>query len=185
MTLGCLSKRLHGASHTILDLGRNQHALALHVPIGRICIPEQREEGEEVLEGVSEKAPLQIDDRTRKLVESSSYLAFTQNEARVVCTLTGHEVKPDYMDILKYLSSKKVQRLLEHGPFDIEVMALGSTDERAAFQCDKNACLLFVSSCLDYQRIVGVKGHPPEGAPFLRASGNGSTAISLDRISHR
>lgn len=119
-------------THAVLGFGRNQHALALHVPIGRIYIPEQREEGEEVLEGVSEKAPLEIDDRTRKLVESSSYLAFTQNEARVLCTLTGHEVKPDYMDILKYLSSKKVQRLLEHGTFDIQVMTHDRTDERTA-----------------------------------------------------
>lgn len=61
------------------------------------------------------------DERTRNLVDNSAHLEFTEGEIRVRCTLTGHEIVPDYLEILKYLSSKRVQRLLEDGPFNIEV----------------------------------------------------------------
>lgn len=64
-----------------------------------------------------------IDERTRRLVDSKGHLKFTEDEARVVCTLTGHEVVPDYMEILKYLGSKRMQRILADGPFDMEVIS--------------------------------------------------------------
>lgn len=65
-----------------------------------------------------------IDDNTRKLVTVSKYLQFKESERRVVCTLTEHELKPDYMEILNYLGSKRVQRLLAEGPFDMSVRVL-------------------------------------------------------------
>lgn len=67
-----------------------------------------------------------VDEDTRNLVEASEYLKFTtaanSNKMRVVCTLTGQEIIPDYMQILKYVGSRRVQRLLaDGGPFNLEV----------------------------------------------------------------
>ena len=58
---------------------------------------------------------------TRNLVEGSDILEFTEGEKRVLCTVTGQEIIPDCFEILKYLGSKRVQRLLKEGPFNIEV----------------------------------------------------------------
>lgn len=58
---------------------------------------------------------------TRNLVAGSDVLEFTEDEKRVLCTVTGQEIVPDCFEILKYLGSKRVQRLLKEGPFNIEV----------------------------------------------------------------
>lgn len=70
---------------------------------------------------------LEVDEETRKLVVGSDILEFTDGEKRVLCSLTGQEIVPEYFEILKYLSSKRVLRLLKEGPFDIQVLYSSKT----------------------------------------------------------
>ena len=62
-----------------------------------------------------------MDEETRSLVTGSQYLKFTDGGRRVLCTLTGKKIAPDYMAILVYIGSRKVQRLLVEGPFVMSV----------------------------------------------------------------
>lgn len=62
-----------------------------------------------------------IDDDTRRVVDGSQHLRFSKGGTRVLCTLTGQEIMPDYMEILNYLGSARVQQLSVEGPFVMSV----------------------------------------------------------------
>ena len=64
---------------------------------------------------------LVVDAETRSLVEESKYLRFADDERSVLCTLTGKKITPAYDNILLYMGSRKVQRLMVEGPFFMTV----------------------------------------------------------------
>ena len=71
-----------------------------------------------------------IDEETRSLVAGSQYLKFTDGGRRVMCTLTGKKIAPDYMSILLYIGSRKVQQLLVEGPFVMSVRRILKVEGR-------------------------------------------------------
>ncbi|CBJ28190.1 hypothetical protein Esi_0094_0079 [Ectocarpus siliculosus] len=72
--------------------------------------------GEERTVAVPGHAGLVVDEETRSLVEGSKYLRFEDDERTVLCTLTGKKLAPDYIGILKYMGSRRVQQLVVEGP---------------------------------------------------------------------
>lgn len=88
----------------------------------RMVAPQGREVSTEESSSGESSQVSEVDEGTRNLVAESEILEFTEGEKRVVCSLTGQEIVPEYFEILKYLGSKKVQQLLKEGPFDIEVL---------------------------------------------------------------
>lgn len=74
---------------------------------------------------------LVVDAETRSLVEESKYLQFADDERSVLCTLTGKKIPPAYDNILLYMGSRKVQRLLVEGPFFMTVSTSNCINFRA------------------------------------------------------
>lgn len=77
--------------------------------------------GEEKTVAVPGHTGLIVDEESRSLVEGSKYLQFEDDERTVLCTLTGKKLAPDYIGILKYMSSRRVQQLIVEGPFSMSV----------------------------------------------------------------
>ncbi|CAM9673727.1 unnamed protein product, partial [Ectocarpus sp. 8 AP-2014] len=72
--------------------------------------------GEERAVAVPGHAGLVVDEETRSLVEGSKYLRLEDDERTVLCTLTGKKLAPDYIGILNYMGSRRVQQLVVEGP---------------------------------------------------------------------
>ncbi|CAM9806732.1 unnamed protein product, partial [Hapterophycus canaliculatus] len=64
---------------------------------------------------------LVVDKDTKTLVEGSKHLHFEEHQRIVRCTLTGKKLAPDYVGILKYITSRRVQQLMVEGPFFMSV----------------------------------------------------------------
>ncbi|CAB1112124.1 unnamed protein product [Ectocarpus sp. CCAP 1310/34] len=77
--------------------------------------------GEERAVAVPGHAGLVVDEETRSLVEGSKYLRFEDDERTVLCTLTGKKLAPDYIGILNYMGSRRVQQLVVEGPVSMSI----------------------------------------------------------------
>eukprot|EP00752_Nemacystus_decipiens_P005927 g5353.t1 len=100
---------------------------------------------------------LVVDAETRSLVEESKYLQFADDGRSVLCTLTGKKITPVFDNILLYMGSRKVQRLMVEGPFvvtDYEGMFMveDPADDGFVF-CELTGVRLFKSKAAVDQHI--------------------------------
>lgn len=89
--------------------------------VRRAAAANERDEGSLVNSDMAQHSGLVVDAETETLVEKSKYLHFEEDERIVRCTLTGKKLAPDYVGILNYITSRKVQQLMVEGQFFMSV----------------------------------------------------------------
>ncbi|CAN0086908.1 unnamed protein product [Ectocarpus sp. 13 AM-2016] len=86
---------------------------------GKLEAAADVELGKERAVAVPGHAGLVVDEETRSFVEGSKYLRFEDDERTVLCTLTDKKLAPDYIGILNYMGSRRVQQLVVEGPVSV------------------------------------------------------------------
>ncbi|CAM9706372.1 unnamed protein product [Ectocarpus sp. 4 AP-2014] len=115
--------------------------------------------GEERAVAVPGHAGLVVDEETRSLVEGSKYLRFEDDERTVLCTLTGKKLAPDYIGILYYMGSRRVQQVVVEGPvsmsdYDGMFLVEDPADDGFVF-CELTGMRMFKSKAAVDQHING------------------------------